>query len=254
MDDTERRDAAIAALAERRYERAGEEYTRAAWQRLADPREGLSPFEADDRGWVGRGLEFLTAATLAYRVGDRETRASRRAVEGVAVARDLETALERPAQRACLREFVADFRVAGDVGDATAAYDDAVAAYETAAEAVEDPRDWGTRPLFEAAAAGLKQVARGLENGEIAVTWEDLHGSDPARPGDFLAARARFKRARFPSLVERAVADGHLAAPRGTTEYDNATYRCPACGSSDVNWVGDATLCLRCSTPVEGTG
>jgi hypothetical protein len=251
MDDTERRDAAIAALAERRYERAGDEYTRAAWQRLADPREGLSPFEADDRGWAGRGLEYLTTATLAYRVAGRETRASRRGVEGVAVARDLETALDHPAQRACLREFVADFRVAGDVGDATTAYDDAVDAYESADDAVDDPRDWGTRPLFEAAAAGLKQVARGLENGEIAVTWEHLHGSDPSQAGAFLATRARFKRGRFSSMLDRTVETGHLAAPRGTTEYGNETYRCPACGSSDVNWVGDATLCLRCSTPVE---
>lgn len=253
MDDgTDNRDAAVAALADRQYERAGDEYTRAAWHRLASPREGLSPFDADDRGWVGGGLEYLTAATLAYRVAGRDTRASRRAVEGVAVARDLQAALEHPAQRACLAEMVADLRVAGDVGDAADAYEDAAGAYEDAADAVDDPRSWGTRPLFESAAAGVKQVARGLENGEIAVTWEDLHGADPSRPGAFLAARPRFKRSRFPSAVARAVETGHLAAPRGTTEYDNATYRCPACGSSDVNWVADSTLCLRCSTPMDG--
>lgn len=253
MDDgTDDRDAAVAALADRQYERAGDEYTRAAWHRLAAPREGLSPFDADDRGWVGGGLEYLTAATLAYRVAGRDTRAARRAVEGVAVARDLKTALDHPAQRACLDEFVADFRAAGDVGDAAGAYDEAVDAYETAGDAVEDPRSWGTRPLFESAAAGVKQVTRGLENGEIAVTWEDLHGPDPSRPGAFLAARPRFKRSRFPSAVARAVETGHLAAPRGTTEYGNATYRCPACGSTDVNWVADSTLCLRCSTPMEG--
>lgn len=252
MDDgTDDRDAAIAAIADRAYERAGDAYTRAAWHRLASPREGLDPFEADERGWVGVGLEYLTAAALSYRVAGRESRASRRAVEGVAVARDLETALEHPGQRACLREFVADFRVVGDVGDADAAYEAAVEAYEAAGDAVDDPRSWGTRPLFEAAAAGIKQVARGLADGEIAVTWEDLHGSDPAQPGAFLAARPRYKRRRLPSLVERAVEAGHLAAPRGTTEYDNATYRCPACSSTDVNWVGGSTLCLRCSTPME---
>jgi hypothetical protein len=253
MDDgTRNRDSAIAALADRRYEDAGDEYTRAAWHHLASPREGQSPFEADEHGWVGRGLEYLTAATLAYRVAGEDTRASRRAVEGVAVARDLENALEHPAQRACLREFVADFRAVGDVGDAAGAYDDAVAAYEAADEAIDDVQTLSTRPLFEAAAAGVKQLARGLENGEIAVPWEDLHGADPARPGDFLAARARFKRQRVPSLVARTVEAGHLAAPRGTTEYNNETYRCPDCGSNDVNWVGDSTLCMRCSTPVRG--
>ncbi len=253
MDDgTDNRDVAVTALAERAYEQAGDEYTRAAWHRLASPREGLSPFDADDRGWVGVGLEYLTAATLAYRVAGRDTRASRRAVEGVAVARDLATGLDHPAQRACLVEFVADFRVAGDVGDAAGAYEEAVTAYEDAAEAIDDPRSWSTRPLFESAAASVKQVARGLDNGEIAVTWEDLHGSDPADAGAFLAARAQFKRSRFPSAVARTVETGYLAAPRGTTEYNNDTHRCPSCGSSDVNWVADSTLCMRCSTPMSG--
>lgn len=89
-----------------------------------------------------------------------------------------------------------------------------------------------------------------MADGEIAIAWEDLHGPDPSDPGRFLAHRARYKRQRFPELVERVVADGHLAAPRGTTEYGNATYRCPACAATDVNWVAGQTLCLRCSTPM----
>jgi len=51
--DSDHRTVAVGALADREYERAGDAYTRAAWDRLADPREGLSPFEADERGWVG---------------------------------------------------------------------------------------------------------------------------------------------------------------------------------------------------------
>jgi len=113
------------------------------------------------------------------------------------------------------------------------------------------PRRRTTTPLFEAAAATIKQVARGQANGEIAVEWADLHGPDPSRPGDFLAHRARFKKQRFAGLVEKAVADGHLAAPRGTTEYGNETRRCPNCGSNDVNWAGTDVLCMRCSTPTE---
>jgi hypothetical protein len=116
---------------------------------------------------------------------------------------------------------------------------------------VDDPQYWGTTPLFEAAAAPIKQVARGPANGEIAVKWEDLHGPDPSEPGAFLAHRARYKRQRFPSLVERVVDDGLLAAPRGTTEYSTDHHRCPHCDSTDVNWVADSTLCLRCSRPTE---
>jgi hypothetical protein len=253
MDDGKaNRNTAIGALGERDYETAGDEFTRAAWQRLASPREGLATFEADEKGWVGVGLEFLAAATLAYRVAGASTRASRRAVEGVAVARDLKTALERPGQAACLDEFVADFRAIGDVGDVTGAYEDAEASYHDAADAVDDPQTLATTPLFESAAAAIKQVARGLENGEIAVEWADLHGADPADPGSFLAQRPSFKRRRFPSMLARMDEDGYLAAPRGTTEYGNDTYRCPNCGADDVNWAGNNVLCMRCSTPMEG--
>jgi len=252
MDErTEPHTAAVDALADRAYERAGDEYTRAAWRRLAAPHEGQHSFDADEKGWIGEGLRFLAAAAVAYRVAGVDERATHRAVEGVAVARDLEHTLDRPVQRACLAEFVADFRVVGDVGDAAAAYEDAAEAYREAGEAVDSPQRWATTPLFEAAAATIKQVARGLSNGEIAITWEDLHGSDPGDGGAFLARRAEYKHQRFPSLLARAVDEGHLAASRGTTEYGNANFRCPACDSTDVNWVADRTVCLRCSTRME---
>jgi hypothetical protein len=244
-------DAAVAALAAREYERAGDEYARAAWRVLADPRPDTGPFDADEKGWVGHALEYLVVGAVAYRVAGRDDRATRRGVEGVSVARDLRTALEHPVQRACLREFVADCRAAGGLDGVEAAYESAADDYRAAADAVDDAHYWGTTPLFQAAAAPLKQVARGQADGEIAVDWDDLHGGDPDSPGAFFAHRARFKRQRFPSLVAETVADGYLAAPRGTTEYDNASHECPACGSSDVNWAGDDVLCLRCSTPAE---
>lgn len=243
------REAAVGALAAREYERAGDEYTRAGWRVLADPRPGQDSFTPDENGWVGHGLGYLVTAALAYRVAGRADRAVRRGVEGVAVARDLHNGLDHPVQRACLTEFAADCRTAGGLDGADEDYEEAAGDYEEAA--VDDPRRWATTPLFEAAAGPLKQVARGLADGEIAITWEDLHGPDPSDPGDFLAHRARYKRQRFAERCERAIDEGHLAAPRGTTEYDNASYRCPACGSTDVNWTANLTLCLRCSTPAE---
>jgi hypothetical protein len=248
-EDGGHRDVAVAALAERAYGDAGDAYTRAAWRVLADPRPGQSPFDADEKGWVGQGIAHLVTSAVCYRVAGRPGRATRRGVEGVAVSRDLQTALDRPVQRACLDELVADCKVAGGLDGATEVYETAAGRYRDAAGDVEDPQYWGTTPLFEAAAAPLKQVARTTADGEIAVTWADLHGSDPARTGDFLAHRASYKRRRFGELVERVVADGTLAAPRGTTEYDTDHHRCPACESTDVNWVADSTLCLRCSRP-----
>jgi len=250
-DDGGHRDRAVAALADRDYETAGDAYTRAAWRVLADPRPGQDPFDADEKGWVGDGLAAFVRSAVCYRVAGRPERATRRGVEGVAVARDLRSVLDRPVQRACLDESVADCKTAGGLDGGPAAYDEAAEAYRGAADGVDDPQYWGTTPLFEAAAGPIQQVARGLADGEIAIGWDDLHGSDPSDPGAFLAHRARYKRRRFPTLVERMRSAGHLAAPRGTTEYDNAENRCPACGSTDVNWTADWTLCLRCSTPTE---
>ncbi|TKX50134.1 hypothetical protein EXE49_08180 [Halorubrum sp. ASP121] len=245
-------DAAVDALAGREYERAGNRYTRGGRRVLADPRPDRDPFEPDEKGWIGQGLQQLLAATVAYRVAGRDGRATQRAVEGLAAARDFETVLDEPGQTACLAEFVADFRVAGGLDGAEAAYDDAAERYAAAGDAVDSPQALATTPLFEAAAATVKQVARGQADGEIAIKWEDIHGSDPSRPGEFLAHRARFKKQRFPGLVERAVDDGHLAAPRGTTEYNNDTHQCPHCGSTHVNWAGTGILCLRCSRPTAG--
>jgi hypothetical protein len=243
------RDAAIGALADREYERAGDRYARAAWADLAGGDADRDPFEPGRRGTVGVGLGYLTAGTVAYRVAGRDRRAKRRAVEGVAIARDLRDAVfEEPVQRACLTEFVGDLRAAAGL-DAAEAYESAAAAYEAAAP--EDPVGWATTLLFEAANRTVQQVARGLADGEIAVPWDDLHGPDPGDGGAYLAARARYKARRFPGLVERAVDAGHLAAPRGTTEYGNERYRCPACDARDVNWVGADTLCLRCSTRLD---
>ncbi|QKG91312.1 hypothetical protein HPS36_00085 [Halorubrum salinarum] len=242
-------DAAVDALAAREYERAGNRYTRGGRRVLADPRPDLDPFEPDEKGWIGQGLQQLLAAAVAYRVAGVGERAGRRAAEGIAAARDFQSVLDEPGQTACLAEFVADFRVAGGLGGAGDAYDAAAERYQTAGDAVDSPQALATTPLFEAAAATIKQVARGQADGEIAIKWEDLHGPDPSWPGEFLAHRARFKKQRFPGLVERAVDDGHLAAPRGTTEYNNDTHRCPNCGSTHVNWAGTGILCLRCSTP-----
>ena len=245
------RDAAIDALAARQYESAGDLYTRAARSVLAEPRPDQSPFDADDRGWVGKGVQYHVVAAIAYRVAGVESRATRRAVEGVAVTNDLKHGLAEPVQHACLDEFVADLRVAGGLSGIDEAYESAAAAYESAAESVDQPQSVATTPMFEAAAGPLKQVARGQANGEIAIDWDDLHGSDPGEPGAFLGHRATYKRQRFPGLMESAVADGHLSAPRGTTEYGNENHRCPACGADDVNWSGNDVLCMRCSTPAE---
>lgn len=245
------REAATAAVAKRAYGVAGNEYTRAGRRVLADPRPDLDPFGADEKGWVGVGLSRLATAGICYRVEGSTERATHRAVEGIAVARDLATCLDHQVQHACLSEFVADFRVIGGLDGVESAYEAAESAYRAADDSVESPQTWAATPLFEAAAAPIKQVARGFANGEIAIAWEDLHGDDPSRPGAFLAARAVYKRQRFPGLLERAIEDGTLAAPRGTTEYDTDHHRCPACGSTDVNWTADSTLCLRCSRPTE---
>jgi len=242
---------AVRALSTQRYEDAGNGYSRAAWRVLAEPRDEQSPFEADERGYVGAAVQYLIMSAICYRVAGRESRATHRATEGIAVARDLQYCLSEPVQQACLDELVADCRVVGGFDDVSAAYEAAVDAYRAAGNTVSSPQAVATTPLFEAAAAPIKQVARSLAEGEIAIAWEDLHGPDPNAAGEFLAHRSTYKKQRFASLLQRAIAKGFLAAPRGTTEYATDHHRCPNCGSRHVNWVANSVLCLRCSRPTE---
>jgi hypothetical protein len=242
---------AVAALGDRAYEPAGDHYSRAAWSVLAQPRDDRDPFAADDRGAVGDGVRHLLTATLAYRVAGQDRRASRRGVEGIAVANDLADTMATPLQAACFKESVADFRAAAGLDDVAAAYETAADAYRDAVDESTQPQAVATTPLFEAAAEPIKQLARTLDNGEIAIEWGDLHGADPAAPGDFLAHRAEFKQQRFERLVDGCVTEGFLAAPRGTTEYATDHHRCPHCDSRDVNWIAESVLCLRCSRPTE---
>ncbi len=242
---------AVAALSARSYELAGDEYSRAAWRVLAEPRDSQSPFAADERGYVGVAVQYLVTSAICYRIAGHDSRATHRGVEGVAVARDLQHALSQPVQQACLDELVADCRVAGGLDGVAAAYETAADAYRAASDSIESPQAVATTPLFEAAATPIKQLARSLADGEIAIKWEDLHGSDPAAAGDFLAHRPRYKHQRFQGLLQGAIDEGFLAAPRGTTEYATDHHRCPGCGSTDVNWFADSVLCLRCSRSTE---
>lgn len=247
-DDGGYYDDAIASLADRNYTAAGDAYTRAGRRVLSGPRADSGPFDEDEHGWVGIGLGYLCTASICYRVAGQRHRGTHRAVEGVAVARDLAAVTDHAVQRACFEEFIADLHVAGDLNGVDEAYDEATTAYRDAGAGIDDPQRWATTPLFEAAATPLTQVARSLADGEIAIEWEQLHGSDPADPAAFLAERARYKRRRFPSLLERVIETGYLAAPRGSTEYDTNHHYCPNCESTSVNWIGDDVLCLRCSS------
>lgn len=242
---------AVAALSTREYQRAGDEYSRAAWRVLAEPRDDQSPFAADERGYVGVAVQYFVSSAICYRVAGRDSRATHRGVEGVAVARDLQGALAEPVQRACLNELIADCRVAGGLDGVASAYETAADAYRAAVDSIESPQTVATTPLFEAAATPIKQLARSLADGEIAIKWEDLHGADPSAAGEFLAHRSTYKQQRFKHLLQRAVDEGFLAAPRGTTEYATDHHQCPACESTDVNWIADSVLCLRCSRPTD---
>ncbi|MCL9816342.1 hypothetical protein [Natronocalculus amylovorans] len=244
-------DRAVAMLANRHYEHAGDALARGGWLLLANPRFDNSPFDDDEKGWVGKGIERLVTSAICYRVAGRSDRAAHRGTEASAVAADFQTVCTRPVQQACLQEMRADAIVAAGLDGAAKLYRDAASAYQTAGASIDDPQYWSTTPLFGAAAAPLQQVARSTANGEVAVSWQALHGPDPGDPGQFLAHRATFKRQRFATLLETVVAEGYLAAPRGTTAYNSETYRCPSCQSKDVNWVGDSTLCMRCSTPLD---
>jgi len=242
MTRNEHRDAAITHLVDGEYRAAGDEYTRAAYAVLADPGEGRGLYADDGKGWFARGVAALTTAALCYRVAGVDDRAAHRGREAEAVAADQRDGVRSAAvERALCEELIGDARVAGGHDDADAAYERAAAGYEAAAP--EDPMDWVTRPAFEAANRAIRHASR---NTGSELSWDDLHGADPSRAA-YLATRARTKARRFPAVVDAITAAGRLHPPRGTTEHDNARYRCPDCGTSEVNWIGEEVVCIDCS-------
>ena len=252
------RDEGTVALIDRDVERAADTYTRAAYGTLAgfeNEGEDRDPLGADAR-WAGYGLSYLLLAGACYRAVGLPDRAAARCREGIVLARDLRAAvLSDPLDRACCAEFVGDFRVvgdldtdggsSGDVGDSADedgdGYDRAIAAY--ASSEIDDPMSWATSPMAEAARRGPQQLAR---NTPHSFNWDELHGSDPDS-ASYLVHRPRFKRSRLPAAVSHVADVGYVHPPRGSTEHNNATWRCPECDRSEVNWIAGETICLDCS-------
>jgi hypothetical protein len=245
-DDLNHRDSAIRALSRAEYTAAGDDYTLAAYGGLSGL-EGRrrEAFDPDARGWVGYPLAALFLAGVSYRVAGAEDRARNRAGQGILVAGDQrEHVLDNPVERAACHEWVGDFRaMTGDADRASAAYDRARDGY--AAADPDAPAQWTTRPLLQPGTDVVLQLSRPDD-----LDWGDLHGSEGA---DALAHRVRFKRSRLRSLVGARVDEGRLFAPRGSTEYGVSEFRCPDCGASDVNYVAETVLCLRCNAPTERT-
>ncbi|PSP75787.1 hypothetical protein BRC86_02845 [Halobacteriales archaeon QS_3_64_16] len=269
------RDEAIVALIDRDVERATDTYTRAAYGTLAgleNEGENRDLLGADAR-WAGHALSYLLLSAACYRVAGAPDRGAARCREGIALAGDLRDAvLTDPFDRACCVEFVADFGVVGGLEggstrggvDATASgteegnddrtgdangddYDRAIAAYEAVGNGSADPMSWATSPMAEAARRGSQQIAR---NTPHAFAWDDLHGSNPDSIA-YLTHRPRCKRSQLPPAIEHATNEGYVHPPRGTTEHNNAAWRCPNCGHSEVNRIAGEVICLDCSVRLE---
>lgn len=242
MTDLDPRDRAIRAVAADRYDRAAEFYTESAHARLAG---GIGRADAPfpDTTRVGRPLVQLALAALCYRLAGADDRARWRAAEGLAIAGDAREAIATDdIERGAFLEYTGDLRaVVGDDEKAQNAYDRAADAYEQAA--ADDAGKRTASPPLKPGTDFLAQLSRPDD-----LTWDDIHSaSDP------LGSRVRTRKARVPSLVERTVAEGDLRAPRGSTEYNTGRFRCPECGSDDVNYVAETTLCLRCGAEVDTT-
>lgn len=236
------RDRAILALTRPDYREAGDAYTHAAYGELAGlenhHREALDP---DAQGWAGDALAALFLAGVCYRLAGLDERAENRAHQGRSIASDQrEFVLDAPIDRAEATAFVGDFHVlAGDREAAADAYDRAAERYDDAD--LDDPAGATTRPLLQAGTDLLLQLSRPDD-----VSWDEIHGTG----SDALVRRIRFRRSRLPDMIDDRIEAGLLHPPRGSTEY-NADFRCPDCGATDVNYVADAVLCLRCASVIE---
>jgi hypothetical protein len=231
-------DRAIRALGADDHRAAADAYVLGAYGTLAG-HEGFRRDAFADRTQAGRAVCHLVRAAVCHRIAGDDAGARNRAMQGALVAVDLKGRREGVDAAAC-DELVGHCRVAaGDHDRAGEAYDRAAAGYEDAG--LDDPAGATTRPLLQAGTDLLTHLSRPDD-----VEWDDVHGTG----GDALARRVRFARNRLPSMVAARVEAGKLHAPRGSTEY-GTDFACPDCGSSDVNYVAEAVLCLRCDAPIE---
>ncbi|SNR59138.1 hypothetical protein [Halorubrum vacuolatum] len=238
------RDRAIHALAAERHDVAAEAYTTAARAILAGHGPaGLGAYEAVERSRAGWALAAFATAAVCHRIAGAETRADAPVAEGIVVAGELrDHVLETPVERAVCNEFVGDLRAVIDDGErAEAAYDRAVRAYDSLD--LDAPAAETGRPFLQAGTELCTHLSRPDD-----LSWDDLHGGGGP---DALTRRVAVKRSRMQALARARVSNGKLHAPRGSTEYRTGRFICPACGSDDVNYVANTTLCLRCSTPTE---
>jgi hypothetical protein len=242
MDDAEldHADRAVRALAAGTWRTAATQYTLAAYGTLAGHegfrREAFDP----DRPSAGTGICHLLRAAVCQRLVGGDDAARNRAMQGALLAVDQRRERDGVDRAAC-DELLGHCRsLAGDAERANAAYDRAADGY--AAADVDDPAGATTRPLLQAGTDLLTHVSRPND-----VAWDDIHGTG----SDALARRVRFARSRLREFVDARVADGTLYAPRGSTEYGVDRFRCPECGASDVNYVAETVLCLRCNAVTE---
>lgn len=235
------RETAVTALVDRNWRAAGDAYTLAAHRDIGGG-DGWDVLDPGTRERPAFGLSFLTRAALCYRLAGADDRARLRSQTALPVAIDGCDHVREGVTRAVHQEFAGDARaVVGDAAEAADAYERAEALYRELIPA--DPVTAAGKPLCSAANRLTLHASR---NTDLEAHWDDLHGTDPDSD-DYLAHRAAFKRRQLPRIVEAVLDAGRLHAPRGTTAYNNSTFRCPDCGQRDVNWVAGETVCLHCS-------
>lgn len=244
MDESEAADInhgerAIRLLASERFDAVADAYTMGAYGHLAGY-EGFGRDMTDERSSVGDGLRHLFLAGTCARIAGDDATTRNRALQGVLIATDYRRRVTGVEAAAC-DEWIGHLRtLAGSPEKASEAYDRAQAGYESAAS--DDPAAATTRPLLQAGTDLFTQLSRPDD-----AAWDDIHG-DGSEP---LARRVRFARSSLAGYLEAREREEHLHAPRGSTEYGNDSYRCPECGSNDINHVTGTVLCLRCDARTE---
>lgn len=237
-DELDHADRAVRLLGPERWREAADTYTLGSYGTLAGY-EGFKRKLTDDRTSAGDALRYLFLAGICARLAGDDAGARNRALQGILIATDYRRHVDGVDVAAC-HEWVGHLRVLAGNEEASEAYDRALAAYEAADPA--DPAAATTRPLLQAGTDLITQVSRPDD-----AAWDDIHGDGSTA----LARRVRFTRTRLPEYLDAREQEDHLHAPRGSTEYDNGSYQCPACGANDINHVAGTVLCLRCDVPTD---
>lgn len=150
---------------------------------------------------LGRGIKYMTAGGLCFRLANAMDRCQACCTQGTQFLQDVldHEGTDIESTRVGLyHEMIGDLRLVGQLGDHKASYDAAYERYRTA----EHDLGWSMEDDFDDMMLYVLELADSVDYGISEDTWEQIYRLS-------LEERIQFKREEYPHIIERVIEDGN---------------------------------------------